>query len=119
MRSIESSYLAVGAVGAVHAIRMDQPARFAGMRLPGSPRQQAWTIGTPLSAPPVMLAALVFAGRRGRNDMVRMLATLFVVGILGEVDTWTTLRQPTADVLATACVVLDVVLPAALVWRSR
>ena len=125
MRSVESSYpvetsyLAVAVVGAVHAVRRERPARFAGIDLPGTPAQQALTVGTPLSAPPLMLAALLVASRRGRNDIVRMLAMLFIVGIAGEVDTWSALRQPTADLLATACVVLNAALPAAMVWRSR
>ena len=119
MHSIEASYLAVAVVGAVHAVRGDRRARFAGLDLPGTPAQQALTVGTPLSGPPLMLVALVVAGRRGRNDIVRMLAMLFLLGIACEVDTWTALRESTADLLATACVVLDAALPAAMVWRSR
>ena len=119
MRSLETSYLAVAIVGAVHAVARDRPARFAGVTLPGTPRQQALTVGTPLSAPPLMLAALVVAGRCDRNDIVRRLAILFIVGMVGEVDTWTTLRKPTADLVTTACVVLDVALPAAMMRRSQ
>ncbi len=125
MRSIDSSYLfetsylAVAVVGAVHAVRLERPVRFAGINLPGTPSQQALTVGTPLSAPPVLLAALLVSSRRGRNDIVRMLAMLFIVGIAGEVDTWSALRKPTADLLATACVVLNAALPAAMVWKSR
>ncbi len=119
MRSIDSSYLAVAVVGAVHAVDRDRPARFAGVNLPGTPRQQALTVGTPLSAPPLMLVALVVAGLRHRSDIVRRLAILFIVGIAGEVDTWTTLRKPTADLLATVCVLLDVALPTAMLRRSR
>ena len=119
MRSIEASYLAVAVVGAFHSVRRDRRARFAGLDLPGTPAQQVLTVGTPLSAPPLMLVALLVAGRRGRNDIVRMLAMLFIVGIAGEVDTWSALRKPTADLLATACVALNAALPAAMVWRSR
>ena len=125
MRSIDSSYLfetsylAVAVVGAVHAVRLERPVRFAGINLPGTPSQQALTVGTPLSAPPVLLAALLVSSRRGRNDIVRMLAMLFLLGIAGEVDTWTTLRNPTVDLLATTCVLLDVVLPAAMVWDTK
>ena len=119
MRAIESSYLAVVVVGAVHAVRLERPVRFAGINLQGTPRHQALTVGTPLSAPPVLLAVLLVASRRGRNDIVRMLAMLFLLGTAGEVDTWTALRNPTVDLLATACVLLDVVLPAAMVWETK
>ena len=119
MRSLVPSYAAVAVVGAVHSIRRGRPARFVGIRLPGTPAQHAWTIGTPLSAPPLMLAALAVAARRGRDDIVRMLAMLFVVGIAGEVDTWATLRRPAADPLGTACVALDAAIPAAMLWGTR
>ncbi len=125
MRSVESSYmvetsyLAVAVVGAVRAVRRERPARVAGIELPGTPRQQAFTVGTPLSAPPLMLVALVVAGRRGRSDIERILAILFIVGIAGEADTWSALRKPTADLLATTCVLLDVALPTAMLRRSR
>ncbi len=114
MRSLESSYLAVAVVGAVHAVRRERPARFAGIDLPGTPAQQALTVGTPLSAPPVMLVAVVVAGLRHRSDIVRTLAMLFIAGIAGEVDTWTTPCKPIADPLATVCVLLDVALPTAI-----
>lgn len=115
MRPLLRSILAVSAVGALHSVRTGRPARFAGIRVPGRAGQHALTIGSPLSAPPIMLVVLVGAARRGRNDVVRLLASMLIVGILGEVDTWTTLRRPAADPIATTCVVLDLVLPAALI----
>ncbi len=86
---VETSYVAVAVVGTVHAVRRERPARFGGIELPGTPAQQALSVGTPL------------------------------VGIAGEVDTWCALRKPTAELLATVCVVLDATLPAAFVWGSR
>ena len=110
MRSLESSYLAetsylaVAVVGADHAVRRERLGRFAGIDLPGTPAQQPRSGCTPLSAPPLMFTALLVASRRGRNDIVRMLAMLFIVGIACEVDTRSAPRKPTADLPATACV---------------
>lgn len=111
MRFLARAYVVTGIVGAVHAVRRGLPARFAGVRLPGSPLQHAVTLGTPLSAPPLAWLAVLLAEGRGRNDIVRKLALLFVVGIAGEPDTWSTLRRPAEDPTATALVALDLVLP--------
>ena len=111
--------LLVNLVGAVHAVRRDLPARLWGIRFPGSATLHALTIGSAASAPPAMLAALVLAARRNRTDGVWWLATTFAVGVLGEPDTWRTLRQPGGDPVATACVVGEIALPAALLWRVR
>lgn len=70
-----------------------------------------------MSAPPVMLGALVISARSGRTDIVRLLSALFLVGILGEPDTWSVVRRPRSDRLATACVALEIVLPAALLQK--
>lgn len=120
MRSTVRSILAVSVVGAVHSLSRGRPARFAGIRLPGTAVQHALTIGSPLSAPPAMLAALVIADRRGRDDVVRVLSAMFVVGILGEADTWTMLRRgPRSDPIAALCAAFYVVLPATLMWQTR
>jgi hypothetical protein len=65
-----------------------------------------------------MLAALALAARRGHRDTVRLLSTVLILGILGEIDTWTTLRQPGIDPLGTACVALDLILPAGLILET-
>jgi hypothetical protein len=65
-----------------------------------------------------MLVALAVAARSGRTDGVRLLSAILVAGILGEVDTWTTLHRPRSDLLGVACVVLDVFLPAALIAET-
>jgi hypothetical protein len=119
MRWLIRALLGASVVGAVHAIRLRRPARFAAIPLPGSAAVHAATIGSPLSAPPLMLAALVIAERRGRPDVIAVLSGLFVVGILGEVDTWHAVRAPGADPVATACVVAYVLIPAALVATAR
>lgn len=119
MRSLALTYAAVGVIGGGHSIRRGRPARFAGIRLPGSVTSHALTTGTPLSAPPVMVGALLVAAFEGRTDIVRALAATFVVGILGEPDTWTTIRRPGGDPLGAVCVVLDVALPAGMLWETR
>ena len=119
MRWCVRSILAVSVIGAVYSVRRDRCARFAGISVPGTAAQHALTIGSPLSAPPLMLIALIAAARRGRTDAVRLLSAMLVFGILGEVDTWTTLRRPGLDPVGTACVVLDVVLPVALLVETR
>jgi hypothetical protein len=51
---------------------------------------------------------------------MRLLSGAYVVvAVAGEPDTWSTLRRPASDPIATACVVLDLVLPAALLRSSR
>lgn len=118
MRVLVWSYVVVSVIGAVHAVRRGRTARFAGIRLPGSAAQHALTIGSPLSAPPLLLIALVVATHQERLGVVRILSTLCVVGILGEVDTWTTLRRPRCDLLGAACVVLLTTLPLALILAT-
>ena len=118
MRWMVRALLVVSVVGAADSIRQRRPARFAGVQLPGSAIQHALTIGSPLSAPPLMLAALGAADRRGRTDIVRLLAALFIIGILGEVDTWANLRDPTADPIATACVTAYVLIPAGMIYAA-
>jgi hypothetical protein len=114
VRFLVRSILAVNALGAVTALRQRRPARFAGISLPGPPVLQALTIGSSMSAPPIMLGLLVVGARRGRTDIVRSVAALFVLGILGEPDTWRALRRPSSDPVSAACVVLEIVLPATL-----
>lgn len=109
------SILVVSAMGAGRSVRRGRPAQFAGVRLPGSAAQHALTIGSPLSAPPLMVAGLAVAHRRGRDDIVAWIAAAMVVGIVGEPDSWTTLRHPMSDPITTLCVVSDIVLPALLV----
>lgn len=118
MRLLVRSILAVSLVGALAALDRQRMARFVGIRLPGSPVAQALTVGTSMSAPPVMLGALVISARSGRTDIVRLLSALFLVGILGEPDTWSVVRRPRSDPLATACVALEILLPVALLQKS-
>jgi len=118
MRWMVRTLLLVSAIGAADSIHRQRPARFAGLRLPGSATQHALTIGSPLSAPPLMLAALVAADRRGRTDLVRLLAAMFIIGILGEIDTWADLSDPTAAPIATACAAAYVLLPAGMIYAT-
>jgi hypothetical protein len=119
VRALVSAYLAGSVVGAVHSVRSGRHARFAGLPFPGSPGVQALTIGTPLSAPPAMLLALVVARWRDRSDLVRALAVLFLIGIAAEADTMPTLLHPREDRLRTACVALDVAVPAVMLVAAR
>ncbi|MEK7425065.1 MAG: hypothetical protein AAB131_14640 [Actinomycetota bacterium] len=112
-------YLVVSVAGAVHAVRRGRPARFAGLRFPGTPGAHALTIGTPLSAPPAMLIGLFVAARRQRGDVLKILSVLFVVGVAAEPDTLAALRHPSADPLSTGCTVLELVLPMAMLARLR
>lgn len=119
---LSGTYVAISVVGAVRAVRTQREVQFAGLRLPGTPRTQAFTIGTPLSAPPVMLIALVVATRRRRTDVVTALAGMFLVGVLGERDTYAVARRPWSDPLSTMCAVLEATLPIAMLhhgWRGR
>jgi hypothetical protein len=104
-------YVAVCAIGARHAIRRGQTARVLGIRLPGSAAQHAATVGTSLSAPPLMLALLLDADRRNRSRLTQVLAALAIVGILAEADSWTTLRRPGADPTRSLIVGAEILLP--------
>ena len=119
MRALARAYLAVSLLGALHAIRRHLPARPVGWQFPGTPRAQALTIGTPLSAPPAMLVALLVAIRMGHRDAIRLLSLLFLLGIVAEADTPTTLRAPFADPFTTGCTALEIVLPIAMLVDSR
>jgi len=119
MRTLARFYVALCVVGATHAVSIGRPCRFAGLHYPGSPAQHAITVGTPLSAPPFMLLALLIAARRDRPDVTRALAMMFLVGIAAEVDTWATLRRPTSDPISTMCVALDIALPATMLGAAR
>jgi hypothetical protein len=66
-----------------------------------------------------MLGALLHSARHGRTDRVAILSGLMVAGILGEPNTWHTLRRPAQDPLVTACVILEIGLPLALLIESR
>ena len=114
MRTLARLYLAVSVIGAVRAVQRQRLCRFAGLSFPGTPAQQALTVGTPMSAPPLMLAALAVCVRRRRVKWVRMLAAAFFVGSIGELDTLKTLRNPTADPVSTVCTALELAVPAAL-----
>jgi hypothetical protein len=124
MRLLAGSYVVAATAGAFHAVARGRPARFLGVRLPGTAAQHALTIGSPLSAPPIMLVALLAAAWPNPRDptrtaWARRLSVLFLVGIAGEPDTWSTLRRPASDPIATACVVLDLALPAAVLRSAR
>jgi hypothetical protein len=107
-------YVGVCAAGARLAIRRGQTARIFGVRLPGSATQQGATIGTSLSAPPLMLALLLYADRTKRRRLTQILAALALVGILAEADTWTTLRRPSDDPTRSLIVSAELLLPISL-----
>jgi hypothetical protein len=112
--ALAAAYVAVGVAAAAHAVRSDRRCRLFGIAIPGTVRQQALTTGTALSAPPLMWVALLAAIRRRRHETARVLAAAFLAGVAAEPDTPATLRTPGADPLATACTVLDIVLPLAM-----
>lgn len=119
MSLLVKGYVAVSVVGAVHAVRRGRPARFAGLRFPGTPGAHALTIGTPLSAPPAMLVGLLLAARRQRGDVIKILSVLFLLGVAAEPDTRAALRHPSADPLSTGCSVLELMLPVAMLVDFR
>jgi hypothetical protein len=114
VRAAAWATVAISGVGAAHSVRRNRTARFLAVPVPGSPAVHACTIGSPLSAPPLMLAALVAAATRERAGVVRLLSAGFLVGILGEVDTWSVVRRPTSDPVAAACVAGYLALPAVM-----
>jgi hypothetical protein len=118
MRALARSYLAVSVVGAALAVRRDRPARLFGLRYPGTVVQQAFTIGTAASPPPCMLALLWWADRRENASLLRLLAAGYLVGVFGEPDTTRALRRAAADPLGAAVAVLQIALPAALLWGA-
>lgn len=71
MQSLARCYVAVCVVGAIHAVRRGRHARFLHVQLPGTPIQHALTIGSPLSASPIMQVALLAADalRTLRDDL--------------------------------------------------
>lgn len=119
MRSLVKCYLTLNVVGAILSVHGRRSPRVFGFRLPGTPTAHALTIGSPLSAPPLMLMALIVAERRRRFDMVAALGAIFVCGVACEADTVAALRDPRADPLVTALVALELAVPAALFVRAR
>lgn len=112
------SYAITGVAGAVHAVRRDLPARFCGLRWPGTPVIQAVSIGTALSAPPALLvAAIVDIGRSRRWS--RLLAVGFLIGAVGERDTYRTLRHPRRNLATTMISAANLALPAAMLLLDR
>lgn len=75
---------------------------------------QALTIGTPLSAPPALLAALALAELRSDRQRRRALALVFAVGVLGEPDSWRALANPRDEPATTVLVALDLAMPLAM-----
>ena len=118
MRSLVRSILIVSVIGAVQAVHRDRRCRCLGIDFPGTATQHALTVGSGMSAPPLLLGALVISAERDRTGVVGVLAALMVAGILGEPNTWKTLRQPGTDPLSTVCVVLEIALPAKLAWDT-
>src|SRR5262245_2252134 len=118
VRALATAYIGVSVVGAVHSLRRKRLARFLGMQLPGPPVAQALTIGTPLSAPPVMLVALALAAHRRHDTALLMLSAMFLFGIVGEPDTYSTLRRPGVDPVGTTWTVLEAALPAAMLTAT-
>jgi hypothetical protein len=118
VRLLATSYIAVSVLGAIHSLRRGRVARFLGMQLQGPPVVQALTIGTPLSAPPAMLIALALAAHRHRNTAVATVSAIFLLGVVGEPDTYEAVRRPTADPIGSTCAVLELALPAAMVCSA-
>lgn len=119
MRSLLKSYLVLNVVGAALSVQRRRSPRLFGIRLPGTPLIHALTIGSPMSAPPLMLMALIVAERRRRLDVVAAISAMFVCGIAGEADTVAALRRPRADPVVTALVVLELVVPGSLFVVAR
>ncbi|MEO6570291.1 MAG: hypothetical protein ABIO83_01970 [Ilumatobacteraceae bacterium] len=112
------SYAMIGATGAVQAVRRDLPARFGGLRWPGTPIIQALSTGTALSAPPALLVAAIIDDCRSRR-WSRLLAMGFLVGAAGECDTYRTLRHPRRDPATTIISAANLSLPAAMLLLDR
>lgn len=115
--------LATSAIGTAMAIRSDEPARFAGLRLSGGNVALDFAAGggTAFSAPlPVLatFAALVRTtrskGARGRTALrlVALAGACFAVGQAGEPVTWRTLREPRRHLGRTVVVVGNLTIPA-------
>ena len=119
MRSLIKCYLVLNVIGAGLSLQRSRSPRLFGVQLPGTPLVHALTIGSPLSAPPLMLMVLIVADRRRRLDVVAALGAMFVCGIACEADTVSALRRPRADPLVTALVALELAVPAALFIRAR
>ena len=113
------AYSVVGLAATVLAVRRAEPARLFAIRFPGSVAGQALTVGTGLSAPLPVLAAMALRGSHLDRRTTAASSALFAIGALGEPVTWRSLRSPGADPALTAVAALNVVLPAAALLRAR
>ena len=75
MRSLIKCYLVLNVIGAGLSLQRSRSPRLFGVQLPGTPMAHALTIGSPLSAPPLMVIALIIAERRRRFDLVAALGS--------------------------------------------
>jgi hypothetical protein len=125
MRWVSGAYLAAAAVGTWVAVRDDLPGRPFGWDLPLSPVANFVVgLGTALSAPLVLLLALVWlnvllarepeTGRRAAG-LIALLGIGFGVGMLAEPITWQLFVSGSVDLLPGAIIVANLVLPASMV----
>jgi hypothetical protein len=66
-----------------------------------------------------MLLALLVAERHPRSRALAALSALFIVGVLGEVDTLGVVRRPRSDPISTVFVALELALPVAMLAATR
>ena len=126
LRWVSGAYLAAAALGTWVAIRDDLVGRPFGWDLPLSPLANFLVgLGTALSAPLVLLLALVWlntllgrepkTGRRAAG-LIALLGIGFLVGMLAEPITWQLFGgSGSLDLLPAAIIVANLVLPAAMV----
>lgn len=125
LRWVSGAYLAVAALGTWLAIRDDLAGRPFGWELPLTPLANfVFGLGTALSAPLVLLLALVAANllmgrgektRRRAATLIAILSIGFLVGMLAEPITRDLLRPGTVDLLPAAVVIINLILPLAMV----
>lgn len=121
-------YLANAGLGTWLAIRLDLPGRPFGLRTGLTP---VWDfvlgLGTALSAPLVLLVALVVlntlirrqgAIRRRAAAGLALLGTGFLIGMLAEPITWRLLRSSEVDPVLAGVVIANLVLPVVIVALS-
>lgn len=122
LRWVSGAYLATAALGTWVAVRDDLAGRPFGWDLPLSPLANFVVgLGTALSAPLVLLLALVWfnvllgrepkTGRRAAG-LIALLAIGFLVGMLAEPITWQLFDSGAVDLLPAAIIVANLVLPA-------
>lgn len=126
--TVSGTYLATAALGTWLAIRDDLAGQPFGWDTSLTPLASfVFGLGTALSAPLLLLLALVAAnllmrrdGRTGRKaaDLIALLGTGFFVGMLAEPITQDILHLGSVDLLPTAIVIANLLLPLAMVMLA-